>query len=125
MGAPDRSAVLLEALGVERQRALDALAARTAAYRAVAASSMTEGRDDEHDPDGSTPAVEHSLAFGLLAAAAEQLDAVDRAIRRLAAGTYGRCRRCGAMIAAERLEALPTALTCVQCPPAGPLSGGG
>jgi DnaK suppressor protein len=76
---------------------------------------MIEGRDDEHDPDGLTPAVEHALAFGLLKAAEAHLREVDQAIERLAAGTYGRCRRCGAMIAQERLEALPAAVTCVRC----------
>ena len=124
VSAADRSAAHAHLLSIERQRALETLAARTAEYETVAASSMTAGRDDEHDPDGSTPAVEHSLAFGLLAAAVEQVSAMDRAIERLGAGTFGRCQRCGTEIVSERLEVLPTALTCVQCPRDGTLSGG-
>jgi DnaK suppressor protein len=104
-----------QVLALERQRAGEQVAVRAAEYGAVAASSMTEGRDDEHDPDGSTPAMEHALAFGLLKAAEAHLREVAQAIERLAAGTYGRCQRCGAMIAPERLEALPAAVTCVRC----------
>jgi DnaK suppressor protein len=89
----------------------------------VAAASSTEGRDDEHDPDGSTPAREHALATGLLVAAESHLAEADLALARLAAGAYGRCRRCGAAIGAERLEARPTALSCVRCAtsPPGPV----
>jgi RNA polymerase-binding protein DksA len=44
-----------------------------------------------------------------------QLVLVDEALGRLDAGTYGTCVRCGAEIAAERLEALPWAARCIDC----------
>jgi len=103
-------------LARERQVAEERLAARKADYEAIAQASMTAGRDDEHDPDGSTPALEHALAFGLLASAQAQMAEVELAMERLSAGTYGRCRRCAGPIAPERLDVLPSALTCVQCP---------
>jgi RNA polymerase-binding transcription factor DksA len=34
-------------------------------------------------------------------------------------GTYGVCERCGKAIAAERLEALPWAILCIDCKRAG------
>ena len=34
---------------------------------------------------------------------------------RLSAGSYGLCLRCGAAIAAARLQALPTAAWCLDC----------
>ncbi|HEY6056923.1 MAG TPA: TraR/DksA C4-type zinc finger protein [Candidatus Limnocylindrales bacterium] len=40
---------------------------------------------------------------------------VETALERIEAGTYGRCRRCGTEIAAERLEALPWAAYCIDC----------
>jgi DnaK suppressor protein len=40
---------------------------------------------------------------------------VERAMTKLRDGTYGLCDRCGADIAAERLEALPWAVRCVRC----------
>ena len=42
-------------------------------------------------------------------------DAVDAALARLDAGTYGACTACGGPIAPERLEALPWAPLCIAC----------
>jgi RNA polymerase-binding transcription factor len=41
--------------------------------------------------------------------------AVDAALARLAAGTYGVCITCGQPIAEARLEALPAAAHCIEC----------
>jgi RNA polymerase-binding transcription factor len=43
------------------------------------------------------------------------LEAVEAAIARVDAGTFGTCIRCGRPIAAERLEALPWAAHCIDC----------
>ena len=40
---------------------------------------------------------------------------IEAALLRLDDGSYGVCERCGDRIAAGRLEALPTATTCVSC----------
>ncbi len=40
---------------------------------------------------------------------------VERALERLAAGSYGLCDDCGQMIPPKRLEARPTATLCVSC----------
>lgn len=57
--------------------------------------------------------------------AAEQLHHVsveiDRAVAKLAEGTYGRCDACGDDIGSERLEALPWATLCMACKTAGRL----
>ena len=39
----------------------------------------------------------------------------ERALARLADGSYGICQVCGARISAERLAARPMARTCVGC----------
>ncbi len=44
-----------------------------------------------------------------------QLEAVDAALARLDAGTYGACIRCGRPVAPDRLEALPWAAHCIEC----------
>jgi RNA polymerase-binding protein DksA len=44
-----------------------------------------------------------------------QLAAIEAALARLEAGTYGSCVRCGNAIAPERLEALPSAAHCIDC----------
>ncbi len=45
----------------------------------------------------------------------QQLEAVDAALARIDAGTFGTCVRCGRPIAPERLEALPWAAHCIDC----------
>jgi DnaK suppressor protein len=40
---------------------------------------------------------------------------VRAALRRLDAGTYGLCARCGKAIGAARLAAIPSATMCVGC----------
>ena len=44
-----------------------------------------------------------------------ELDDIDAAQARLAAGTYGTCERCARAIPLERLRAVPTARYCVAC----------
>lgn len=51
----------------------------------------------------------------LEASALKELGAIDAALGRIAAGTYGICVKCGEPIARKRLEAVPTATTCVAC----------
>jgi DnaK suppressor protein len=40
---------------------------------------------------------------------------IDRALSKLADGSYGRCEDCGVTIAPKRLEARPFALYCIEC----------
>lgn len=71
--------------------------------------------DDEHDPEGATTAQLWSQSVGILDAAQRELDDLVSAIRRLEAGEYGICQRCGQAIAAARLEARPDATLCIDC----------
>jgi RNA polymerase-binding transcription factor DksA len=41
---------------------------------------------------------------------------LEAALARIERGTYGSCEDCGTAIPAIRLEAIPYARTCVQCP---------
>lgn len=62
-----------------------------------------------------------TLAADLAVVQNEQalIEAVDAALARIAAGTYGVCQNCGLQISAARLEALPHAAVCVACARAG------
>ncbi|MGY6497560.1 MAG: TraR/DksA family transcriptional regulator [Microcella sp.] len=71
--------------------------------------------DDEHDPEGATTSQLWSQSVGLLEAAQRELDDLDAALRRLEAGEYGVCQRCGQAIAPARLEARPDATLCIDC----------
>ena len=43
------------------------------------------------------------------------LSKVDRALERVAAGSYGICESCGNSIPVERLDVLPYSTLCVEC----------
>ncbi len=44
-----------------------------------------------------------------------EIEAIDRALVRIETGEYGRCEGCGKEIDQARLEALPTAVVCLDC----------
>ncbi|HEX5462490.1 MAG TPA: TraR/DksA family transcriptional regulator [Steroidobacteraceae bacterium] len=45
----------------------------------------------------------------------QEITAIERALKRIALGTYGICVSCGQPIERERLEAYPTANRCTAC----------
>ncbi|HEX6148567.1 TraR/DksA family transcriptional regulator [Nocardioides sp.] len=102
-------------LAEERRRTEQRLAALSADYDGVVAASRDTNADDEHDPEGATIAFERSQVGALVGQAREQLDEIAAALTRLEVGSYGVCERCEQPIAAERLEARPTARRCVRC----------
>ncbi len=104
-----------EVLLAERERVLQRIAALEREFAGIAEAASADGTDDEHDPEGATLAFERQHAAALLAAAREQLAAVDAALARDAAGNYGRCERCGQPIGADRLAARPAAALCIRC----------
>ncbi|MFG1817857.1 TraR/DksA family transcriptional regulator [Kribbella sp. NPDC049174] len=108
----DEARKLLEA---ERQQALRRLSGLTSDFDEVVAASRDANADDEHDPEGATIAFERSQVAALVLQVQRQLAEVEAAIERLAAGTYGVCEQCGQPIATARLEARPTARTCIGC----------
>lgn len=44
-----------------------------------------------------------------------EIEAIDLALVRIETGSYGRCQGCGKDIPVARLQALPTATTCLSC----------
>ena len=104
-------------LARERQAILARLETLSEDFDRLLAASDGSNADDEHDPEGATIAFERSQLDALVHQARAHLDAVNAALARLAAGTYGTCEICKRPIAAERLEARPTAVSCVACPP--------
>jgi RNA polymerase-binding transcription factor DksA len=96
---------------------LEQVAALTAQFDEIVAASAGSNADDEHDPEGATIGFERAQVAALLEAARGRLVEVEAAERRIAGGEYGACTACGRAIEAPRLEARPTALTCVACTP--------
>jgi RNA polymerase-binding transcription factor DksA len=102
-------------LEADRETTLEQIDDLTAELAGIVASTELVATDDEHDPEGATIAFERARVDALLAAAREHLKAIDHAEARLAAGTYGVCESCGQSIGDARLEARPTASTCISC----------
>jgi DnaK suppressor protein len=65
--------------------------------------------------EGTSIAIERFADVAIHDQIIQQLAAVDGALARVAAATYGVCGVCGRDIAPERLEAIPWAATCVAC----------
>ena len=112
---PDDDVAALRDALLDRQAALRERLRAEGAELDLVRGARADGADDEHDPEGSTLSSDWSRISGLHDATRGRLTAVDRALERMAAGTYGRCLRCGRPIAAERLEARPEAEHCIDC----------
>jgi DnaK suppressor protein len=111
--SPDRARSLLDA---ERRRTAGRLSRLREDHLDFVDASRDSNADDEHDPEGATIAFERSQVEALARQAKQHLAEVAAAEERLAAGTYGACATCGSSIPDDRLEARPTAVTCVTCP---------
>jgi RNA polymerase-binding transcription factor DksA len=69
---------------------------------------------DQHQADLGTETFEREKDFSLLEQLEAELEELDRALRKVDEGTYGRCEACGKEIPAERLEAMPGTRFCVE-----------
>ena len=103
----------LTLLAAERAETLARLAALREDHAGVVDASRDTNADDEHDPEGHTIAFERSQVDALVRQAEHHLAEVDAAVTRVATGAWGRCEVCGEPIVPARLEARPTARTCV------------
>jgi len=70
---------------------------------------------DHNFADSSQVTAERGEAEALAAQLRETLDEVERALTKLESGDYGICESCSSPINPARLEAMPTARTCIDC----------
>lgn len=102
-------------LASARAEVVERLRALRGGFDEIVAASADSNADDEHDPEGATIAFERAQVDALARQAQSQLEEIQDAFARVAAGTYGRCETCGQQIPAERLAVRPTARRCVAC----------
>jgi RNA polymerase-binding protein DksA len=103
---------------LEEERETYLRQARDLAAEAEALASEREPGDtqfDEESGEGDTLNIERERDLALSASARQAVEEIDRALFRMAAGTYGVCERCGKKISVARLEALPYAALCIDC----------
>jgi RNA polymerase-binding protein DksA len=114
MPSYDEAKTRLEAERARLQAEITEVAARPASY-----AGTEDSYYGNHLADTATDIFEEEKAIALEAHLTGLLGKVEAALERIAQGTYGKCERCGKPIAPERLEALPSATTCVTCSSAG------
>jgi DnaK suppressor protein len=74
---------------------------------------------DEEGGEGGTANVDREIDLHLSAQARATVVEIDRALAKIADGTYGFCESCGNPIPDARLQALPYAALCVSCKSGG------
>jgi DnaK suppressor protein len=98
----------------ELERTRDELRAELATLTAAPRDPMGAVSFGKRVGEGTSQAVERIAQVD----AAKNLDAklgdVERALAKLDEGTYGSCDVCGSTIGAERLEAIPWAVRCID-----------
>jgi RNA polymerase-binding transcription factor DksA len=68
-----------------------------------------------HLADLGTETFEQEKAIEMAERTAAEIQAIDDALERIEAGTYGVCEQCRKKILPERLKALPSASRCTRC----------
>jgi len=104
-------------LAHDRTTELERLAALRREFDDVVEAADGANGDDEHDPEGLTIAYERSQIAAFITQAEQHLAEIEAAQQRILDGTYGLCAVCGRPIPTARLEARPTATTCVEHTP--------
>src|SRR5215813_7828990 len=74
--------------------------------------------DDNSELDSADQSVrEHSMDLegSLMNMKSDRLEQINAALQRIERGDYGICVKCGKEIDPRRLDAEPTAMTCMDC----------
>lgn len=103
-----------------QQQLLDlrtALLAQIAEQRGGIVSRAEVAADHFGRPEDSSAqlATEREVEFALGERETAELQAIDAALTRIQAGTYGECTDCGIHIAPARLHATPETHRCIAC----------
>ena len=97
-----------------RERAEEIAAAR-AQLKPDSADLDPELADyDQHPADEGTETHEQELDETRDMLLADEAERVELALKRLASGDYGKCVDCGKDIPADRLEAIPESVRCIE-----------
>jgi DnaK suppressor protein len=102
----------LHARLVARRDALrKALAGDLDSFRKFAANDAAVG----DQVDAAVDTANDEIASQLVEIESRELGQIERALKRIVEGIYGRCEFCGGKIAEARLNALPYTNSCINC----------
>ena len=99
-----------------RERRHELLTALYGEYGDLARARQPEIQGPESHPDETASRKAHDeLRTALARHDFDELQQIDAALARIAAGRYGECVNCGGPIGYERLVAAPYTARCVSC----------
>ena len=75
--------------------------------------------------DAALDAAQDEISSQLAEVESRELAHIENAIERMRQGSYGQCEGCETKIPLARLNALPYAMTCIDCQRAAETGGGG
>jgi DnaK suppressor protein len=78
-------------------------------------SRSTRGHEVVDDVENSGAGIQEAIELSLIQMKSQTLGAVDEALVKVEAGTYGYCVECTEEITEQRLRALPFAVRCTTC----------
>lgn len=67
------------------------------------------------DEDNATEVADFNDRVSLEGNLEQNLQEVNKALKRIEEGKYGSCEKCGKEISKKRLEAFPSASSCMEC----------
>ncbi len=86
----------------------------SARLASVIEATADSASDDEHDPEGTTLAVERGQLVAQLERSRVRLEEIDAALERLGRGADGRCETCGEEIGRNASRSCPPHGNAVQ-----------
>ena len=78
-------------------------------------SRANRGHEVVDDVENSGAGIQEAIELSLIQMKAQTLSAVEQALVKVEAGTYGYCIECGDEMTEQRLRALPFAVRCTAC----------
>jgi DnaK suppressor protein len=78
-------------------------------------SRADRGHEVVDDVENSGAGIQEAIELSLIQMKAQTLNAVEHALVKVEAGTYGYCIECGDEMTEQRLRALPFAVRCTAC----------
>jgi RNA polymerase-binding transcription factor DksA len=110
---PTRGKLTQAEIHLEKARLEQSLQEALAELTAI--ERLLEDRGDYSLGEGDPAIQTWELNLALYQRMREKVDSLRAALDRVAAGTYGICRRCGERIDRARLEIVPDANLCIEC----------
>jgi DnaK suppressor protein len=99
----------------ERQKVLEAIEYLHAENPGSLKEETEESTVDNHLADTATVTLDREIDYTLEENSEHVLKAIEAALVKIEAGTFGICETCEQPIAEDRLAAIPYATQCIDC----------